>query len=77
MLTDVPFSNMVTSLLEHEQIKTTLPKAREAARMAEKVSSYSATSTDVEQIIMVLGYHTGQGCNPGISIESLRTLAQP
>lgn len=29
--------NMVTSLIEHEQIKTTLPKAREAARLAEKV----------------------------------------
>lgn len=28
---------MVTSLIEHEQIKTTLPKAREAARLAEKV----------------------------------------
>ncbi|KAF8591941.1 ribosomal protein L17 [Ramaria rubella] len=30
--------NLVTSLLEHEQIKTTLPKARETARLAEKVS---------------------------------------
>ncbi|CAK5280257.1 unnamed protein product [Mycena citricolor] len=29
--------NIVTSLFEHEQIKTTLPKAREAARMAEKI----------------------------------------
>lgn len=29
--------NLVTSLFEHEQIKTTLPKAREAARLAEKV----------------------------------------
>ncbi|KAJ7597123.1 mitochondrial ribosomal protein L17 [Mycena floridula] len=29
--------NMVTSLFEHEQIKTTLPKAREAARLAEKM----------------------------------------
>lgn len=27
----------MTSLLEHEQIKTTLPKARETARLAEKV----------------------------------------
>jgi ribosomal protein L17 len=29
---------MVSSLLEHEQIKTTLPKAKEAARLAEKVT---------------------------------------
>ncbi|KAK7064151.1 ribosomal protein L17 [Favolaschia claudopus] len=29
--------NLVTSLFEHEQIKTTLPKAKEAARMAEKI----------------------------------------
>ena len=30
-------SNMVTSLLEHEQIKTTLPKAKEARPLAERV----------------------------------------
>jgi len=29
--------NLVTSLFEHEQVKTTLPKAREAARFAEKI----------------------------------------
>lgn len=29
--------NLVTSLLEHEQIQTTLPKAKEAARLAEKL----------------------------------------
>ncbi len=29
--------NMVTSLLEHEQISTTVPKAKEARRMAERV----------------------------------------
>jgi len=29
--------NLVTSLLEHEQIRTTLPKARDTARLAEKV----------------------------------------
>lgn len=30
-------NNMVTSLLEHEQIRTTVPKAKECRRMAEKV----------------------------------------
>ncbi|KAJ6610086.1 ribosomal protein L17 [Mycena sp. CBHHK59/15] len=29
--------NQVTALFEHEQIKTTLPKARETARLAEKI----------------------------------------
>ncbi|KAJ7103434.1 ribosomal protein L17 [Mycena belliarum] len=29
--------NLVTSLFEHEQIKTTLPKAKETARFAEKI----------------------------------------
>jgi large subunit ribosomal protein L17 len=30
-------NNMVTSLLEHERIKTTLPKAKEARRLAERI----------------------------------------
>jgi len=30
-------NNMVTSLLQHEAIKTTLPKAKEARKMAERV----------------------------------------
>lgn len=30
-------NNMVTSLLEHEAIRTTLPKAKEARKMAERV----------------------------------------
>jgi large subunit ribosomal protein L17 len=31
------FSNMAASLIEHEQIKTTLPKAKELRRVAEKL----------------------------------------
>lgn len=30
---------MVSSLIEHEQIQTTVAKAKEAARLAEKVKS--------------------------------------
>lgn len=30
-------SNMVTSLLDHERIETTLPKAKEARRLAERI----------------------------------------
>ncbi|KAI0034318.1 mitochondrial ribosomal protein L17 [Vararia minispora EC-137] len=37
--------NMVTSLFEHEQIKTTLPKAKEAARLAEKMISLTKKGT--------------------------------
>jgi ribosomal protein L17 len=32
--------NLVTSLLHHEQIQTTVPKAKEAARLAEKVGHW-------------------------------------
>jgi large subunit ribosomal protein L17 len=31
------FANMVSSLIEHEQIKTTLPKAKELKRIADKI----------------------------------------
>ena len=31
------FSNMVVSLIRHEQIKTTLPKAKELRRIADKM----------------------------------------
>ncbi|GIX12996.1 MAG: 50S ribosomal protein L17 [Paracoccaceae bacterium] len=31
------FANMVCSLIEHEQIRTTLPKAKELKRIAEKI----------------------------------------
>ena len=31
------FANMVSSLIEHEQIKTTLPKAKELKRIADRI----------------------------------------
>jgi large subunit ribosomal protein L17 len=31
------FANMACSLIEHEQIKTTLPKAKEMKRIADKL----------------------------------------
>lgn len=37
--------NLVTSLFEHEQIKTTLPKARDAARMADKIITLGKQGT--------------------------------
>ncbi|KAH7107022.1 ribosomal protein L17 [Auriculariales sp. MPI-PUGE-AT-0066] len=37
--------NLVTSLFEHERIKTTLPKAKEAARLAEQVITLGKKGT--------------------------------
>lgn len=37
--------NLVTSLFEHEQIRTTLPKARDTARLAEKIVSLGKKNT--------------------------------
>ncbi len=34
-------ANLVTSLIEHEQIRTTLPKAKEARRLADKMITYA------------------------------------
>jgi len=38
--------NLVTSLFEHEQIRTTLPKARDTARLAEKLISLGKKNTN-------------------------------
>lgn len=38
-------SNMVVSLLRHERIKTTIPKAKEARRLAEKVITLGKRNT--------------------------------
>ncbi|KAG6330095.1 hypothetical protein ID866_8996 [Astraeus odoratus] len=50
--------NLVTSLFEHEQIRTTLPKAKDAARLAEKVSTVNHTayiSSNLREQIITLG----------------------
>ncbi len=39
------FSNMVVSLLAHEQIKTTLPKAKELRRIADKMITLGKRGT--------------------------------
>lgn len=38
-------SNMVVSLLEHERIETTIQKAKEARRLAEKIITLGKTNT--------------------------------
>ncbi|QRV97733.1 ribosomal protein L17 [Ceratobasidium sp. AG-Ba] len=42
---DLMLRNLVSSLLQHEQIKTTVPKAKEAARLAEKVITLAKQGT--------------------------------
>jgi ribosomal protein L17 len=37
--------NLVTSLIQHEQVKTTLPKARDTARLAEKIITLGKKGT--------------------------------
>ncbi len=39
------FANMVTSLLNHEQIKTTLPKAKELRRFVDKIITLGKRGT--------------------------------
>jgi len=39
------FSNMVVSLIRHEQIKTTLPKAKELRRVADKMITLGKKGT--------------------------------
>ena len=39
------FSNMVVSLIRHEQIKTTLPKAKELRRIADKMITLGKKGT--------------------------------
>jgi large subunit ribosomal protein L17 len=38
---DLMLRNLVSDLLRYEQIKTTLPKAKEAARLAEQVLNHT------------------------------------
>jgi large subunit ribosomal protein L17 len=39
------FSNMVVSLILHERISTTLPKAKEVRRLADKIITFGKTNT--------------------------------
>jgi len=39
------FKNMVTDLFRHEQIRTTVPKAKEARRVAEKLITFAKRGT--------------------------------
>ena len=53
-------SNLVTSLIEHEQIKTTLPKAKDTARLAEKVRCVFYSLGFVLTTFILSADHNGQ-----------------
>lgn len=41
--------NLVTSLIEHESISTTWPKAKEAQRIAEKMITHAKANTEASK----------------------------
>jgi len=69
--------NLVTSLFEHEQIKTTLPKARDTARLAEKV--YCFTNLVVRDLrllqIITMGKKGDNGAHSRASAFLLKPTA--
>ena len=48
------FRNMVTSLIKHERIVTTVPKAKELKRVADRVVGYAKTGKRVVKGLMGL-----------------------
>lgn len=57
--------NMVTSLIQHERIETTLPKAKELRRIADQVVTLAKSGTWWHIIIMRAGA-TGLDTHPHI-----------
>ena len=62
------FSNMANSLFLHEQIKTTLPKAKELRRFAEPLIRYRKP-----QMLLIVDWHF-PSCVIGILLESCSTI---
>ena len=74
--------NLVSALLHHETIKTTLPKAKEAARMAEKVSSKIRSSgvctvLTIDHNIREEEYRSSTSCGCGVPNGKLNTSHPP
>ncbi|BEI86221.1 hypothetical protein CcaverHIS002_0605080 [Cutaneotrichosporon cavernicola] len=60
--------NLVSALLHHEMIKTTVPKAKEAARMAEKIITLGKKGTNVarsnaQAFLMPAHHYAADACN--------------
>ena len=46
------FKNMMASLIEHEEIKTTLPKAKELRKFLERLITISKVDTDAKRRVV-------------------------
>ncbi|KAI0361201.1 mitochondrial ribosomal protein L17 [Trametes cingulata] len=67
--------NLVTSLLQHEQIKTTLPKAKDAARLAEKIISLGKKG-DLPAFRRATGFLLDQSLVPKLFTELAQRYAE-
>ncbi|KAI8981285.1 mitochondrial ribosomal protein L17 [Trametes punicea] len=67
--------NLVTSLLQHEQIKTTLPKAKDAARLAEKVITLGKKG-DLPAFRRAAGFLLNQSLVPKLFTELAQRYAE-
>ncbi|CAK9784401.1 ribosomal protein L17 [Cutaneotrichosporon oleaginosum] len=64
--------NLVSALLHHEMIKTTVPKAKEAARMAEKIITLGKKGTNVarsnaQAFLMPAHHYTSEAYNAPVT----------
>ncbi|KAI0652253.1 mitochondrial ribosomal protein L17 [Trametes meyenii] len=67
--------NLVTSLLQHEQIKTTLPKAKDAARLAEKIITLGKKG-DLPAFRRATGFLLNQSLVPKLFSELAQRYAE-
>ncbi|KAI0639785.1 mitochondrial ribosomal protein L17 [Trametes polyzona] len=67
--------NLVTSLVQHEQIKTTLPKAKDAARLAEKLITLGKKG-DIPAFRRATGFLLDQSLIPKLFTELAQRYSQ-
>ena len=67
------FANMCGSLIEHEQIKTTLPKAKELRPVVEKLVTLAKRGTDGDLKCILRGIAEDMP----LKVEAVRTAATP
>ncbi|KAI0830694.1 mitochondrial ribosomal protein L17 [Trametes gibbosa] len=67
--------NLVTSLLQHEQIKTTLPKAKDTARLAEKIITLGKKG-DLPAFRRATGFLLNQSLVPKLFSELAQRYAE-
>ncbi|KAI0715198.1 mitochondrial ribosomal protein L17 [Earliella scabrosa] len=67
--------NLVTSLIQHEQIKTTLPKAQDAARLAEKLITLGKKG-DIPAFRRAAGFLLNQSLVPKVFTDLAQRYAE-